>query len=845
MRWAIRGEVMTNLIALSTGTLLTGDYRIERVLGAGGFGVTYLAQELALSRSVTIKEYFPADFAARQNGVDAVPRSSDNAGDFQWGLDRFIDEAQALAKLDHPNIVRVFRYFRANSTAYMVLKFEEGQSLRSWLKELGRAPRQAELDRIVGPLLDALEFTHKADYLHRDVAPDNIIIRRDGTPVLIDFGSARSDIIAHSKTVSALVKPGYSPYEQYAETSRQQGPWSDIYALGATLYHAVTGRRPPDSPSRMIKDEYIPARDAAVGGYRAGFLKAIDKALKLQIDQRPQSIAAWRGDLLAPDPVKQSWFSRGRAAQRGAGRDVEGADAPLQPAIAGPMTPPLPDAPGPQGGLLDFVDRLKAPAGAIGAPPMPVAAGGADPRAGAANPAAAGHGGPVQAPVKGRKSAKPAAVKAAAKAKAQGPKKVLEGESPAAGDKPAAKRKSVKPLVSRITAARAEASAQDEPQAQAEPNAATGSLSKSQAERVPQRPRPVRIGHKPASWSLFAKLALALTLAGGAVAFQDQFGRLTGTAPPLRPSAPKTAVQPPDGPLLSAEIRAHTGDIPGLAFSEDGRFIVSAARDATLKVWNAGNGSLLRAISLDNRLVSALALSGRRVVTGHGDGSIVLYDYEKPERIAAFKRNDAEVWSVAFLGSGDRFAAASHDYKTAVWEARNPAAPQATLEGHTSAAQAVAYSVHGPWIATGGADKTVRLYEAETNELVRTYKGPRDFVTALAFSPDGRTLAAASLDGDIRIYSTDGTRLRFRLQGHRGKIGALAFSADGELLASAGEDGHVRLWQVRRGRAYRMLTAHGGGATAVAFAPDGARVASAGADGMIRLWSIPPRKDED
>src|SRR5262245_52965787 len=282
---------MTNLIALKAGTELVGDYRIERVLGAGGFGITYLAGEIALDRQVTIKEYFPADFAARADRIEAVPRSQDCASDYRWGLDRFIEEAQTLAKFNHPNIVRVYRYFRANNTGYMVLHFEEGQSLKSWLKGLGRAPRQKELDAVVAPLLDALELIHKADFLHRDIAPDNIIIRKDGEPVLIDFGSARREIASHSKTVSALVKPGYSPYEQYAETSRQQGPWTDIYALGATLYHAVTGKRPADSPSRMVADELIPAREAALAGYRAGFLAAIDHALALTVEARPQPVA--------------------------------------------------------------------------------------------------------------------------------------------------------------------------------------------------------------------------------------------------------------------------------------------------------------------------------------------------------------------------------------------------------------------------------------------------------------------------------------------------------------------------------------------------------------------------
>ncbi|MET0569498.1 MAG: protein kinase, partial [Hyphomicrobiaceae bacterium] len=191
---------MTNLLALPAGTVLASDYRIERVLGAGGFGITYLAEETPLARLVTIKEYFPADYAARHGGVDACPRSRDCAEDYRWGLDRFLEEAQTLAKFDHPNIVRVYRYFRANSTGYMVLHFEEGQSFKGWLKSLGRAPRQHELDRVIAPLLDALELIHGADFLHRDIAPDNIIIRKDGSPVLIDFGSARGEIAQHSMT---------------------------------------------------------------------------------------------------------------------------------------------------------------------------------------------------------------------------------------------------------------------------------------------------------------------------------------------------------------------------------------------------------------------------------------------------------------------------------------------------------------------------------------------------------------------------------------------------------------------------------------------------------------------
>jgi serine/threonine protein kinase len=331
---------MTNVMALTPGTELVGDFRIERVLGVGGFGITYLADEIALARSVTIKEYFPSDFAARGADQGAVPRSSDCAGDYKWGLDRFIEEAQTLARFDHRNICRVYRYFRANNTGYMVLQFEEGASLKGWLKGLGRAPRQAEIDKIVAPLLDALEMIHNAEFLHRDIAPDNIMVRKDGSPVLIDFGSARGDIARHSRTVSALVKPGYSPYEQYAETGARQGPWTDIYALGATLYHAVTGKRPPDSPSRVVKDDYVKAKDAALASYRPRFLAAIDRALDLEIDRRPKSVAAWRGDLLAPEPrpAKKGWLADEPEPKAAAAKTVI-----LAPEGA---APPPPDVPG-------------------------------------------------------------------------------------------------------------------------------------------------------------------------------------------------------------------------------------------------------------------------------------------------------------------------------------------------------------------------------------------------------------------------------------------------------------------------------------------------------------------
>lgn len=337
--------------ALAPGHELVGDFRIERVLGAGGFGTTYLAEETALGRMVAIKEYGSREIASREtNGNLRVRKVHEE--DFQWGLDRFIDEAQTLARFDHPNIVRVYRYFRTNNTAYIVLEFEEGQSLEKWLKSLGRAPRQRELDTIVEPLLNALETLHANDFLHRDIAPDNVMVRQDGTPVLIDFGSARGDIAARTKSMSALVKTGYSPYEQYSQSGNRQGPWTDIYSLGATLYRAISGKRPLDAPSRVLRDELESPRDVALASYRSSFLDAIGRALALDIERRPQSVAAWRGDLLAREPVKPSWFARAAASTPMAQRDMTGPQG--QPA----QVPPPPDAPGTPGGLLDYIEKL-------------------------------------------------------------------------------------------------------------------------------------------------------------------------------------------------------------------------------------------------------------------------------------------------------------------------------------------------------------------------------------------------------------------------------------------------------------------------------------------------------
>lgn len=279
---------------LRKDVMLAGEYRVDQVLGAGGFGITYLAEDVKLARPVAIKEYFPAEFALRDASKTVRARSMGDAGDtFRWGLDSFLREAQMLARFDHPAITRVMRVIEANGTAYMVLRYEEGLPLRQVIDERGRALTEAEIRTAFYPILDALEIVHGQNVLHRDISPENIIIHPDGRGVLIDFGAARRAVADKSQLLTGIVREGYSPPEQFGQGGRQ-GPWTDIYALGAVLYHAVTGNKPLTSVHRLLEDQMVPASVACAGQYGDRLLAVIDQSLRLKYAERPQSMTAFR-----------------------------------------------------------------------------------------------------------------------------------------------------------------------------------------------------------------------------------------------------------------------------------------------------------------------------------------------------------------------------------------------------------------------------------------------------------------------------------------------------------------------------------------------------------------------
>ena len=285
-------------------------YEVQRILGQGGFGITYLALDTNLNQQVAIKEYLPMELAVRVDDRTVQPMSGKHGEQYRWGLTRFIEEARTLARFKHPNIVRVFSVFEANNTAYMVMEYEHGDSLQSRLSGRGTLDETALL-QIVQPLLSGLEQVHAAGFIHRDIKPANIFLRNDGTPVLLDFGSARQATGQQTKTLTSLVSSGFAPFEQYYSKSDEQGPWTDIYGLAATMYRCICGRAPTDAVdrSRTIlesnQDFLVSAMEIGTGAYSERLLKGIDHGLEFHAKDRPQTIAQWRHELGGDDPPRQ------------------------------------------------------------------------------------------------------------------------------------------------------------------------------------------------------------------------------------------------------------------------------------------------------------------------------------------------------------------------------------------------------------------------------------------------------------------------------------------------------------------------------------------------------------
>lgn len=290
------GDEATKCIPSPVGGLPAGtriqDYCIKGVVGEGGFAIVYLADDVLLNREVAIKEYMPAALAVRSTGRSVEPRSASHGETFTKGMRSFINEARMLAQFKHVALIDVLRFWEENGTAYMAMPYYRGKTLREIFRETGFRCDEAWLRRLIEPILSGLQAMHRENCFHRDISTDNVIVLAGGNPVLLDFGAARRIVAAPDQLATIILKPGFAPIEQYSDdvTAAPQGPWTDIYALCAVCYFAISGRMPTTSVARIIRDPVVPLTSLSLQGFSPGFLAAIDKGLAVHPEDRPQTV---------------------------------------------------------------------------------------------------------------------------------------------------------------------------------------------------------------------------------------------------------------------------------------------------------------------------------------------------------------------------------------------------------------------------------------------------------------------------------------------------------------------------------------------------------------------------
>jgi serine/threonine protein kinase len=275
---------------LPNGTRID-NYTIRKTLTRGGFSVIYLATDMTNNERIILKEYMPAKLATRDGTLNVVARSEKTFENFRHGRKLFLQEAAALANLKHPNIVNVVNFFSANGTVYIAMEFAQGQNLQAYIKKHSGYMSEQFITTVFPPLLDALRTIHQTGFLHLDIKPGNIHLRPGGKPLLLDFGAVHPIMQTRSDQPTQVVTPGYSPIEQYSN-SGYVGPWTDIYAIGATMRTCIEDKAPPSAPERHENDQIKPAVEAFRKKYSEELLKIIDWAMEVDPLLRPQSVDA-------------------------------------------------------------------------------------------------------------------------------------------------------------------------------------------------------------------------------------------------------------------------------------------------------------------------------------------------------------------------------------------------------------------------------------------------------------------------------------------------------------------------------------------------------------------------
>jgi len=683
-----------------------GEYLIEKTLGTGGFGVTYLARDTRLGTQVAIKEFFPAAYALRDPEGAVKPKNTEQAQKiYRWGLEQFLKEAQALAQFKHNNIVRVLRFMEANGTAYMVMEYEPGQSLAAQLDAGDGTLTDSKLLQVFIPILNGLNAMHEAGLVHLDVKPDNIYIGSDGRPILIDFGSA-SQIAAQKATGQVAITPAYAAIEHYPDKGKR-GPWTDIYSIGASMYRCIAGTAPIGSMERYKsilqyqKDPLILTTELDVSGYPDYLRDCIDWSLEIYPQKRPHSALM----------LQQGLMGKGRPGKARQKVETTGnLNKPVAPTVKQSQ-----EEYDEEGNRL-VTDPLRIAKWVVAA--LLVVAIGATVFAWLQRPAPPPPTFATQADEQPTVESAPSPSTASSEA-------VSPNEPELKRVIPAPRENATPPdrLLQRL-------------------GGHTGSIT-AVALLADGRMASADVDGKILLWQPGNALA-AKTIDVKKGEIQALAASSDGNL--LASAGADGVVRLWDGITgeLKGELKGQSYAVYTLDFSPDGRWLASAGKDRIIMVWDLQTRKVALELSGHEKAIYAVRFSPDSNVLASGGENIRLWSLPTGQAITILYGHRGIVRSVDFSADGHWLASAGFGGVIKLWDMGS--GNSLNLTGAPDTVFSVRFSPDSRWLAAAGSNHLVSLWSVDNGNFYADLKGHTDTVTCLAFAADGNTLVSGSRD---------------------------------------------------------------------------------------------------
>ncbi|WP_124972402.1 protein kinase domain-containing protein [Aphanothece sacrum] len=847
----------------------SGTYCLDYAMGKGSFGITYRAHHQILNDVVAIKEFYPSQYATRNQHSLALNIPKNHRNTYQRSLARFLEEGRILAKLNHPNVVQVRDLFEESNTAYLVMDLVQGKTL---LRELDSQPHRRlpvqRVEALMGQLVDALETIHQAGIYHLDLKPENLVLTAQDKLIVIDFGAATQAIHARAKKTRSFTEC-YAPPELVS--GGEIGPESDLFEMGMILYEMLTGTLPHPAMTRLMEgDKWRPQ------GLEGVWYRLVMSAIALKRKERPKNVREW-------------WQKENLSGVTLLGPFSQEASAGKIDPLKGYFTLPMLQQQGMEQRLGRGCIRGLIPLDLDGV--MVLGAGGTS----LLNFSSRRAGWEIDCPTElGAVSGDKRLLALVWQEQiylwdlTQGQFwRSLQGHKKQITSIALSNNGSLLVSGSKDETVRVWDSYSGEQLHQfSEPIGWVTSVAITKDgqliasgcgdgtirlwDRQSGQEKTVLVGHEGRVDTLTFSGDGKLLASGGRdrkvrvwlvnsselqfcleghtdwvsqVVFSGDNHFLASTSEIDDKSICIWSVE--NGQEM-ARLRGHWNRVRAIAFCQDSRYLVSGADDYTIRLWDILQGKTVHQLHQHTNWVYGVACSadGRWVGTGNNDGTIRLWDIVERREVHVLQGHEEAVSSVAFSSDSRWLVSGSWDETVRLWDVHSGKLAR-VFSGHDHWVKSVAFSPNNQFIASGSWDKTVRLWEVHSrwltlnaNKPLRVLQGHLDDVECVAFSPDSQLVASGSDDKTVRIWEVSSGQQVKQFEGHTYNVETVAFSPDGQFIASGSRDKTVRLWHILSGKEMHVFRGHLGYVNCVAFSPNGNFIASGSTDKMIALWDL-------